>query len=82
MANTIDKTAIRETFADALRVYRKQNKISQTKMARLLGMTDRSYIELEHGRCCPSAITMLMFMQAIPREGRPRFLDKMLALFG
>ena len=82
MANTIDKTVIREAFADALRVYRKQNKISQTKMARLLGMTDRSYIELEHGRYCPSAITMLMFMQTIPREERIGFLDSMLARDG
>ena len=69
------KAEFQSIFAGALRNYRKRNKISQSRMARLLGMTDRSYVDLEHGRFCPSSLTLLAYLRALPKEERNEFLD-------
>ena len=52
-------TKIRECVASELLVYRKQYELSQEQFARMLRISARSYIDLEHGLSFPSAVTLL-----------------------
>lgn len=36
--------------------------LTQSKMADKLAMDDRSYINLEHGKSCCSAVTLVLFL--------------------
>ena len=42
--------------------------LTQSQMAERLAMDDRSYIELDHGKSCCSAITLALFLIASFRE--------------
>jgi len=75
-----EKQMFQAAFADALLSYRKERGFSQSRMARLLDMHERSYIELEHGRFCPSAMTLLSFMATLPAADRSAFLENLISL--
>lgn len=53
---------LKKHFCKALIHARGQKKLTQAKMARLLCMEERSYIDLEHGKTCCSAITLALFL--------------------
>ena len=74
----INKAYIQTSFAEELLSYRRAHYLSQSKLARNLGITDRSYISLEHGGFCPSVITFLAFMQLMTEEERTAFLNTLL----
>ena len=80
MMTATAKKNFQTAFAAALLSYRKAHGLSQSKMARLLDMHERSYIDLEHGKFCPSAITLLTFIGALPVDDRATFLENLISL--
>ena len=75
---TINKSEIQTIFAKELLSYRHAHHLSQSKLARILNITDRSYITLEHGGFCPSVITLLAFMQLMTEDERTAFMNTIL----
>ena len=53
------KAFFREKVIDA----RKKFGLSQEKMASKLEMACRSYVDLEHGKTCCGALTLILFLQ-------------------
>lgn len=56
------KKIVKSLFCRYLKETRKTAKLTQSKMAEKLAMDVRSYIDLEHGRTCCSAITLALFL--------------------
>ena len=54
--------SLRECVAGELLAYRKTYGLSQERFARLLQVSVRSYIDLEHGVFMPSTVTLLRFL--------------------
>lgn len=42
--------------------------LTQSEMAERLAMDDRSYIDLDHGKSCCSAITLVLFLIYVCRD--------------
>lgn len=53
---------LREHFHRALVETRDRNELSQAQMAEKLAMDERSYIDLDHGKTCCSAVTLALFL--------------------
>lgn len=53
---------LREQFHHALIEARKRKELSQAQMAEKLAMDERSYIDLDHGKTCCSAVTLALFL--------------------
>lgn len=53
---------LKNTFRDWLVHTREGAVITQSDMAQLLWMDDRSYADLEHGKSCCSALTLVIFL--------------------
>ena len=62
------KEAIRPIISAKLKNYRKTAGLTQEQMVRRYGMSVRSYVDLEHGICFPSAITLALFLTFLSRE--------------
>ena len=54
--------SLRESVAGELLAYRKRYGLSQERFARLLRISVRSYVDLEHGVFLPSTVTLLRFL--------------------
>ena len=73
---------MRNTCHDILKTYFYQDLIhqrealclTQSQMAERLLMDDRSYIDLDHGRSCCSAVTLALYL-AFLCEDAPHFID-------
>lgn len=55
-------TILKKHFRKALIHTREQKALTQFNMAQLLCMDERSYLDLEHGKTCCSAVTMALFL--------------------
>lgn len=53
---------LREHFHRALVETRERKELSQAQMAEKLAMDERSYIDLDHGKTCYSAVTLVLFL--------------------
>ena len=53
---------LREHFHRALIETRSREELSQAQMAEKLAMDERSYIDLDHGKTCCSAVTLVLFL--------------------
>lgn len=53
---------LKEHFQHALIETRNRRELSQAQMAEQLSMDERSYIDLDHGKTCCSAITLALFL--------------------
>lgn len=53
---------LREHFHRALVETRDRKELSQAQMAEKLAMDERSYIDLDHGKTCCSAVTLVLFL--------------------
>ena len=53
---------LREHFHRALIETREHKEMSQAQMAEKLAMDERSYIDLDHGKTCCSAVTLALFL--------------------
>lgn len=69
------ETALKKHFRTAIIQYRRDKAITQEQMAQRLGMSLRCYCNLENGKSCCSAVTLMMFLQIIPDPGA--FVDAM-----
>ena len=52
----------REFIYNQLLSTRSARGLTQSQMARCLRMEDRSYIDLDHGKSCCSALTLALFL--------------------
>ena len=48
------------TFGEKLRVLRRRDGYTQAELAELLGITPRTLINYERGRCCPKQTDLYM----------------------
>ena len=62
MITEIEKEQLRKKMSNSFRTARKELDLSQEKMAELLGISARSYEDLEHGINLCSAIVLLRFL--------------------
>ena len=62
MITEIEKEQLRKKMSSSFRAARKELALSQEKMAELLGISARSYEDLEHGINLCSAIVLLRFL--------------------
>ena len=53
---------LKELFHRALVETREYREMSQAQMAEKLAMDERSYIDLDHGKTCCSAVTLALFL--------------------
>ena len=53
---------LKEHFHRALVETREHRKMSQAQIAEKLAMDERSYIDLDHGKTCCSAVTLALFL--------------------
>ena len=53
---------LRKHFHRALIETRERRELSQAQMAEMLAMDERSYIDLDHGKTCCSAVTLVLFL--------------------
>ena len=74
----VEKQSIQIIFSEELKAYRRVNRISQIRMAKLLHMSERSYISLEHGQNGPSAVTLLLYMLQLDEHEVIVLLNKLL----
>ena len=56
------KDTLQAVIAEELYAYRKEHGLSQARFAQKLHISERSYIDLEHGLFLPSATTLLLFL--------------------
>lgn len=71
------KKALQDVIPVELKRYRKKRNLSQEAMARILKLSVRSYIELEHGTTMPSALTLALFMMLLSEEEQKNLLALM-----
>ena len=62
MITEIEKEQLRKKMSSSFRAARKELDLSQEKIAELLGISARSYEDLEHGINLCSAIVLLRFL--------------------
>lgn len=70
----IYRNILKQQFYRNLRHSRATGNLTQSEMAERLAMDDRSYIDLEHGKSCCSAVTLALFL-AYACEDVPKFLS-------
>ncbi|MBR2402631.1 MAG: helix-turn-helix transcriptional regulator [Lachnospiraceae bacterium] len=70
------KAPLKECLSDYVLRFRKEQKLSQEKMAELLRMTPRAYGDLERGKFCFSTQTMLFFFSLLETEEMVEIMDE------
>lgn len=73
---------MRKTYQCILKVYFNRNlvqtrttlQLTQAEMAERLSMDDRSYIDLDHGKSCCSAVTLALYL-AFVCDDVPQFVE-------
>ena len=58
----IYRNVLKNHFHIHLIHYRDEKGLTQAEMAEKLSMDDRSYIDLDHGKTCCSAVTLALFL--------------------
>lgn len=58
----IYQKALKNYFNHVLVRTRTEQMLSQSQMAEKLAMDERSYIDLDHGKSCCSAVTLALFL--------------------
>ena len=62
-------------MAENFKQYRQRQGLSQEGMARKLELSTRTYVDLEHGKYCPSAATLSRYLTLLPPEEQKCFLE-------
>ena len=71
------KKALQEIFPVELKQYRIKRELTQEAMARLLMVSVRSYIDLEHGVTFPSALTLANYLLLLSEEEQEDLLRRL-----
>ena len=69
------KLLLQGILTDRILVYRTDNHYTQEQMAELLHISPRSYFDIEHGKYCCSAITLIFFLLILSKTEVSDFLD-------
>lgn len=69
-----EKSHLQPILAEEFRQYRKVYMLSQEQLAKRLGISVRSYIDLEHGLFLPSATTLIHFLLLLDDQELLNFL--------
>ena len=69
------KMLVREFLAGYTEAFRKAQGLTQDKMAEALHITSRAYRDLEHGKYCFSAITLLFLLLTLDDERQKLLLE-------
>lgn len=69
------KLLLQGILTDRILVYRTDNHYTQEQMAELLHISPRSYFDIEHGKYCCSAITLIFFLLILSKADVLDFLD-------
>ena len=72
----IYRTVLKHHFHTRLIHFRDANGLTQSQMAEKLSMDDRSYIDLDHGKTCCSAVTLALFLVYICEDVQ-EFLEEL-----
>ena len=70
------KLLLQGILTDRILVYRTANHFTQEQMAELLRISPRSYFDIEHGKYCCSAITLIFFMLILSKAEVLDFLEE------
>ena len=68
------KSLLKSHFRSYIEQFRYQNHLSQEGMAEKLFISTRSYIDLEHGKCCCSALSLLFFLENLSDQECVQFI--------
>lgn len=68
------KLLLRKVFSEEIKKCRTQRQLTQEQMAERLCMEPRSYIDLEHGECGCSGLTVVLFLLQLKDEEVLRLL--------
>lgn len=68
MADKDDKTTLQRFLQTTISDFRTRHRLSQERMAELLHVAPRSYIDQEHGKYSFSALSLVFFLQALDAE--------------
>lgn len=71
------KIAMQPILCAWLKRYRTQHNLTQEQMARIFMISVRSYADLEHGVCFPSALTLSLFLTQLEKKEQKELLDEM-----
>lgn len=77
----IYRNALKRWFRAELMRYRGVARTTQSEMSERLAMDERSYIDLEHGKTCCSAVTLALYL-AFCCEDPARPLEELRRAFG
>ena len=69
-------TVLKKHFCSCLLHSRASLGLTQSKMGERLAMDERSYIDLEHGKSCCSAVTLAMYLVYLCSDVE-RFLEEL-----
>ena len=75
-----NKIAIQPVVASLLKEHRKSMGISQEAMARLLHVSVRAYIDLEHGLYVLSTTTLVYFLSLLSKEQQIKVIEDLIGL--
>lgn len=73
MRQTI-KNILKKEFHAYLVRFRNEQSLTQAEMARILEMDERSFVDLDHGKSCCSALTLALYLSYCC-EDPVQFLD-------
>lgn len=62
------KKELNNFLREKMRSYRKEHSYSQERMAEMIHIAPRSYFDQEHGKYGFSALSLIMFLFAIPEK--------------
>ena len=71
---------LKDYFYSQLIATRSEKRLTQSEMAEQLAMDERSYIDLDHGKTCCSAITLARFLVYMS-ESPIQFLEGLRRVF-
>jgi DNA-binding XRE family transcriptional regulator len=72
----IYRSVLKEHFHVRLVRSRVAHGLTQAQMAEKLAMDDRSYIDLDHGKTCCSAVTLALFLVYVCEDSQ-EFLEEL-----
>ena len=76
----IYRNILKKQFHLQLIHIRETNGLTQSQMAEKLSMDDRSYIDLDHGKTCCSAVTLALFLVYVCHDVQ-KFLEELCRAF-
>lgn len=76
------KKKLNDFLREKMRSYRKEHDYSQERMAEMIRIAPRSYFDQEHGKYGFSALSLVMFLFAVPEEEMVEMLGEIRSLLG